>query len=191
MQITATSNRVWETENKEKIHGVLAEFASPADLYHAAEHVRDAGYTKWDTFSPFPIHGMEEAMGVKRTILPVLVAIGGFTGAGLGFLMQAWMSGVDYQMVTAGQPFIAWQSFVPITFELGILFSAFTCIIGMLALNGLPRWNHPLFKKERFLGSSDDKYFICIEAADANFYPEKTRALLEKAGATSIELVEE
>jgi hypothetical protein len=191
MQIAQASNRVYLLDGDVRLYGVLAEFASPAALYHAAEQVRDAGYNKWDTFSPFPIHGMEDAMGVKRTILPVLVACGGFTGAGLGFLMQSWMSSVDYKMVTAGQPYLAWQSFVPITFELGILLSAFTCIIGMLALNGLPRWNHPLFKKERFLGSSDDKYFICIEAADANFHPEKTRALLEKAGATSIELVEE
>lgn len=182
---------VYVTETGEALHGIMAEFATPADLYHAAEKVRDAGYRKWDTFSPFPVHGMEEAMGVKRTVLPLMVAGGGFTGAGLGFLMQWWMSAKDYQMMTQGKPFFSWQAFIPITFECGILFAAFTAIIGMLALNGLPRWHHPLFKKERFLGSSDDRFFVCIEAGDSNFHPERTRQLLEKAGATSIELVEE
>jgi hypothetical protein len=182
---------LYVTETGEPIHGIMAEFATPADLYHAAEKIRDAGYRKWDTFSPFPVHGMEEAMGVNRTILPLIVAAAGFTGAGLGFLMEWWMSAVDYPLVTQGKPFDSWQAFVPITFECGILFSAFAAIIGMLALNGLPRWHHPLMKKERFLSSSDDKFFVCIEAADGNFHPERTRAILEKAGATSIELVEE
>lgn len=182
---------IYVTESGDALHGIMAEFSTPAALYHAAEKVRDAGYRNWDTFSPFPVHGMEEAMGVKRTILPLIVAIGGFTGAGLGFLMQAWMSGYDYQLVTQGKPFLSWQAFVPITFECGILFSAFSAIIGMLALNGLPRWHHPLLKKDRFLSASDDKFFVCIEASDKNFHPERTRQLLEHAGATSIDLVEE
>ncbi len=186
---------LYVTEAGEPIHGILAEFATPADLYHASERVRDAGYTKWDTFTPFPIHGMEEAMGIKRTKLPLLVAAGGFTGVGLAYLMQWWMS-ADYHMVVQGKPYGSllsggWQPFVPITFELGILFAAFSSLIGMLALNGLPRWHHPLLKKERFLASSEDRFFVCIEAKDANFDPDKTRALLEGAGATSIELVEE
>ena len=187
---------MYVTESGEPIHGIMAEFATPADLYHASEKVRDAGYSKWDTYAPFPVHGLEEAMGFPRTILPLLVAIGGLTGAGLGFLMQWWMSGVDYNLLVQGKPFGdfkygGWQAFIPITFECGILFAAFTSLIGMLALNGLPRWNHPLMKKERFLSSSDDKLFVCIEAADRNFHPDRTRALLEAAGATSIELVEE
>jgi len=185
------STPVYVTETGEPLHAILAEFATPRDLYHAAEKVRDAGYLKWDTYTPFPIHGMEEAMGFKYTILPVMVACGGLVGAGLGFLMQWWMAGVDYQMVTQGKPFFSWQAFIPITFECGILFAAFTSIIGMLAMNGLPRWHHPLMKKERFLSSSDDKFFVCIESGDKNFHPEKTRQLLEQAGATSIELVEE
>lgn len=187
----AAASRVFVTESGQRLYGMMAEFATPADLYHAAEKVRDAGYEKWDTYSPFPIHGMEEAMGVRRTILPVLVFCGGMTGAGLGYLMQWWISAVDYQMMTQGKPFHTWQAFVPITFELGVLLSAFTTLIGMLALNGLPRWNHPLLKKERFLASSDDKFFIAIEVEDKNFDPERTRRLLEGAGATSIELVEE
>jgi hypothetical protein len=192
----AAPARLYVTEAGEPIHGIMAEFGTPADIYHAAEAVRDAGYSKWDTFTPFPIHGMEEAMGVKRTVLPLLVAMGAFTGVGLAYLMQWWMSSADYQMVVQGKPYGSlitggWQPFVPITFELGILFAAFSSLIAMLALNGLPRWHHPLFKKERFLSSAEDRFFVCIEAGDPNFDPEKTRALLEEAGATSIELVEE
>ena len=183
--------RVYVTEAGEPIHGIMAEFATPADLYHAAERVRDAGYSNWDTHTPFPIHGMEEAMGVKPTKLPVLVACMAFTGVGLAYLMQYWMSCVDYPLTVQGKPGYAWQPFVPITFELGVLFAAFTSLIGMLAMNGLPRWHHPLMKKERFLSSSEDKFFVCIEARDPAFDPDKTRALLEHAGATSIELVEE
>jgi len=185
------TSKVYVTEAGEHIHGVMAEFETPADVYHACEMVRDAGYTKWDCHTPFPIHGMEDAMGIKRTRLPLIVAAGGFTGASLGYLMQYWMSGVDYQMVVQGKPFGAWEPFVPITFELGILFAAFSAIFGMLASNGLPRWHHPLLKKTRFLRSSQDRFFIAIEAIDSNFDPDQTRALLERAGARSIELVEE
>lgn len=188
--------KVYVTENNEQIYGIMAEFASPADLYHAAEKVRDAGYSKWDSFSPFPIHGMEEAMGIKRTILPVVVAIGGFTGVGFAYWLQWIVSSVEYPMVVQGKPFGSlisggWQVFVPITFELGVLFAAFSSLLGMFVLNGLPRHHHPLMKKERFLASSDDKFFLAIEAADGKFDPEGTKALLKNAGATSIELVEE
>jgi hypothetical protein len=191
MANATTGGKVYVTESGEQIHGILAEFATPADLYHAAEKVRDAGYAKWDAHSPFPVHGMEEAMGVSRTKLPLMVAVGGFSGAGLGYLMQWWMQGVDYQMMVQGKPFAPWEAFVPITFELGILLSAFTTLIGMLALNGLPRFHHPLLKKERFLAAGEDKFFVSIEASDPNFDPDKTRALLEGAGAKAIELVEE
>lgn len=184
------STKVYVTEAGEEIHGILAEYPSPAALFHAAEKVRDAGYAKWDTFSPFPIHGMEDAMGFARTKLPVLVAVVGLSAAGLGFLMQWWMS-LDYPLAVQGKPYDSWQAFVPITFELGILLSAFTAIFGMLAMNGLPRHHHPLFKKARFLSSSDDRFFICIESTDPKFDPDRVRGLLEQSGATSIELVEE
>lgn len=179
------------TESGEEVHGVMAEFETSAAVYHAAEKVRDAGYKKWDVHSPFPIHGMEDAMGIRPTILPVIVAIGAFTGVGLAYLMQWWMTAVDFKIVVQGKPYDGWQPFVPITFELGVLFSAFTALIGMLALNGLPRFNHPLLRKERFLKVSDDRFVICIEANDPQFDPRRTRDLLEKAGGRHIELVEE
>lgn len=184
------SGRVYVTEAGEPIYGIMAEYATPADIYHASEKVRDAGYTRWDAYSPFPIHGMEEAMGISRTKLPLMVFVGGMTGAGLGMLMQWWMS-MNYEMVTQGKPYFSWQAFVPITFELGILLSAFTSLIGMLALNALPRWNHPLMKKERFLSVSDDKFFVCIESNDPKFDPDKVRELFKDTGATSVELVED
>jgi len=179
------------TESGAAVYGVLAEFHSPAEVYHAAEKVRDAGYSKWDVYTPFPIHGMEDAMGVKKTILPLLVAAGAFTGAGLAYLLQWWVSAVDYPVVVQGKPPWAWEPFTPIVFELGVLCSAFTALLSMLALNGLPRWHHPLFAKERFLRCSQDRFCIAIEAVDAKFSPQGARSLLQSAGAHAVELVEE
>ncbi len=189
------TTRRYVTESGRPIHAILAQFDSPASVYHAAEKVRDAGYTRWDAHSPFPIHGMEGAMGVKRTRLPLIVGAGAACGAALGYLMQWWMS-ADYPLVTQGKPigsFLSggWESFMPIIFELGVLVTAFTALIGMLACNGLPRWHHPLLTSERFLKSSDDTFFIAVEAADERFDPERTRALLASAGASHVEIVEE
>lgn len=191
-----SSGKRYVTESGAPLHGVLARFDTPAAVYHAAEKVRDAGYRKWDCHTPFPVHGLDEAMGIQRTNLPLLVACIGLTGATLGFLMQWWMSAVDYRLVVQGKPYGSligggWESFVPITFELGILFSAFAALIGMLAMNGLPRWHHPLFANEGFLSSSDDTFFIAIEATDPRFDPEATRTLLREIGAQSVELIEE
>lgn len=183
--------RQFVNEAGDTIHAIIAEFDTPPAVYHAAEQVRDAGYTRWDVYSPFPMHGMEDAMGIKRTRLPLLVGVIGLSGAGLGYLMQHWMTAVNYTMVVQGKPYGAWEPFTPITFELGVLFSAFAALIGMLVLNGLPRWHHPLLKKERFLSVSDDRFVVCIETADPRFDPDATRKLLEHAGARHIELVEE
>ena len=185
------STRVFTTEAGVPVHGIMGEFETPGAVYHAAEKFRDSGYTRWDVHTPFPIHGLEEAMGIRRTVLPMLVAVVGLTGAGLGFLMEWWMSVHGYALVTQGKPYNSWQAFIPITFECGVLLAAFTALIGMLAMNGLPRWNHPLMRKERFLSSSDDKFFICVEARDPKFDPDGTRRLFESTGATMIDLVED
>jgi hypothetical protein len=173
-----------------EVHGIIAEFSTPAQVYHAAEKVRDAGFTRWDVHTPFPIHGLEEAMGIKKTILPLIAGSVGLGGAAMGFVLQLWITAMDYPIVVQGKPFAAWEPFTPVTFELGILHCAFATLIGMLALNGLPRFNHPLFNSTRFLKSSDDKFFIAIEAADAKFEPGTVKSLLESAGGTGIELVE-
>lgn len=183
--------REYRTEKGVPVHGVLAEFPNPGAVSHAAEQVRDAGYTKWDVFSPFPVHGIEEAMGLPATRLPLLVAIIGLTGACLGFLFQYWVSTEGYATVVQGKPAGAWQAFIPVTFEIGVLFTAFSALIGMLAFNGLPRWHHPLMTSDRFLGVSDDKFFIAIQSDDPRFDPEPTRRLLMSAGAISVELVED
>lgn len=189
--MAAASTTLYVTEAGEPIHGIMAEFTTPAAVFHAAEMVRDAGYRRWDVHSPFPIHDIEEAMGFPRTRLPMIVAFGGLAGAGLGFLLQAWVATEGYKTVVQGKPFLSWQAFVPITFEIGVLCAAFTALFAMLMMNGLPRWHHPLLKKERFLSSSDERFFIAIEASDPAFDPDRTRALLERSGARSIELVEE
>lgn len=185
------TSRVYVTESGSEVHGIMAEFADPAALYHGAERVRDAGFTAWDAYTPFPIHGMEDAMGMKRTRLPIMIAIIGLSGAGLGFLLQWWVATKGYAVVTQGKPYNSWQAFIPVTFELGILSAAFASLFGMLARNGLPRWHHPLFGNERFLKVSDDRFVICIEAKDPKFDPDRTRAILRDAGASHVELVEE
>jgi hypothetical protein len=179
------------TEAGEEVHGVLAEYLTPAEVYHAAELVRDAGYTKWDVYAPFPIHGIEDAMGVEPTKLPLVVACGAFTGTGLALLMEWWMTAVDYPLVVQGKPYDSWEPFMPIIFEISVLLAAFTAILTMLAMNGLPRFYHPLFKKDRFLRVSQDRFAIAIEANDPRFDPHGTRRLLVETGAKAIELVEE
>lgn len=179
------------TERGSRVHGMLAVFRDAPTAYHACEKVRDGGYKKWDFNSPFPMHGIEEAMGIRKTILPYIVFSVGLGGAFVGWLMQYWMSAVDYEIVVQGKPFGAWEPFVPIIFELGVLHAAFAALIGMLMLNGLPRFNHPVFSSAGFLKTSDDRFVIAIEADDPAFDPDATRALLEGAGGKDIELIEE
>ena len=191
-----------------RVHGYLAEFDSAKDLYHAAEEVRDAGYSRWDCHTPFPVHGLDAAMGVKRSKLPWFVFFGGITGTTTAFVMQTltqtnfWSSiglgfletiAETYPTVVQSKPTDIWTlpAFFPVMFELTILFSAFTVLFGLLALIGLPRLNHPLFTSKRFAKFSDDGFFVCIEARDAKFAQEGTREFLEKIGAKNIELVED
>ncbi|HBS28826.1 MAG TPA: DUF3341 domain-containing protein [Phycisphaerales bacterium] len=173
------------------VWGVMAEFATPAALSHAAEKVRDEGYSRWDVYSPFPVHGMDEAMGLRPSRVPWIMgamALAGFTTA---ITMQWWMSAVDYPIPNGGKPLFAWEQFLPIMFELSVLFAAFGAVVGMLALNGLPRWHHPLFGKERFLRVSDDRFVIVIEAKDPKFDASRTRGFLERLGGQHIEMVED
>ncbi len=178
------------SESGKPVHGITAEFSKTPVVVRAAEKVRDAGYTRWDVMTPFPIHGMETSMGIKRTILPALAAGAALTGVAGALAMQLYMNN-DFEMVVQGKPFLSWEPLTPITFEIGILLTAFTCVFGMMALNGLPRFHHPLFNSERFLSVSDNRFFVCIEASDPKFDPVRTRELLESAGADRIELVED
>jgi hypothetical protein len=171
-------------------YGVLAEFATPADLYHACERVRDAGFTRWDAHSPFPVHGLEKAMGIRRSPLPWIVLAAGLTGAALGFGLQWWVHASAYPLVISGKPYFAWPAMIPITFELGVLFAAFGAVFGMFGLNRLPMHHHPLFSSKVFERVTDDAFFISIESWDPRFDPSATGKLLESLGARSVELVE-
>ena len=171
-------------------YGVLAEFATPADLYHACERVRDEGYTRWDAHTPFPVHGLASAMGLRRSPLPWIVLVAGLTGAAVGFLLQ-WCVHVEaYPLVISGKPYNAWPAFIPITFELAVLFAALGAVLGMLGLNRLPMHYHPLFRSKVFERVTDDAFFISIESWDPRFDPSATRTLLESLGARGVELVE-
>jgi len=170
--------------------GVLAEFPSAAALYHACEGVRDAGYTKWDAHTPFPVHGLEGAMGLRRSPLPWIVLVAGLTGAALGFALQWWVAASAYPLVISGKPFFSWPAFIPITFELGVLFAAAGAVFGMLGLNRLPMHHHPLFRSRVFERVTDDAFFISIESWDPRFDAAATPKLLESLGARSVELLE-
>lgn len=178
---------------RKRVYGYLAEFKNASALYKAAEKVRDAGFKKWDCHSPYPIHGLDGAMGLKRSILPWLVFFGGMTGTATAFTLAYTTQVVIYPTVVQAKPanIFTVPAFFPVMFEMTILFSGFTVLFGLLALMQLPRLNHPLFASEQFKRATDDGFFISIEARDPNFSHEQTKALLSDIGGTNIELVEE
>ena len=169
--------------------GLVAEFRTPAELYHACEAVRDAGYTRWDAHAPFPVHGLERAMGLKPSKLPWIVLVMALGGAAAGMALQGWVATIAYPLVISGKPFFSWPAFVPVTFELGVLGGALGAVFGMFALNQLPTLYHPLFGSARFERASDDGFFISIESWDPQFDSAKTAELLRGLGATHVEPV--
>jgi hypothetical protein len=169
-------------------YGLLIEFDSVDALIHAAARVRDAGYTKWDVYTPFPVHGLDQAMGIPRTRLPLIVFAAGLSGALGGLLLQWWTNAVDYPFVISGKPLFSLPANIPIIFELTILLAAFGAFFGMLALNGLPALYHSLFRSRRFTRVTTDRFFICIEAADPKYDPRQTRSLLASLGGEVEEL---
>jgi mono/diheme cytochrome c family protein len=173
------------------LHGLLAEYDSPAALIKGAERVRNAGFRDWDTFSPFPVHGIDGAMGIRPTILPWIILCGGLAGCTVALGFQWWANGVDYPFLISGKPFWSVAANIPITFELTVLFSALTAVFGMLALNKLPLPSHPLDLKERFARSTDDRFYVLVQASDPVFDERDTRTLLEQSGAAVVEDVPE
>jgi hypothetical protein len=171
-------------------YGILAEFATPAALYHACERVRDAGFTRWDAHTPFPVHGLSKAMGLRRSTLPWIVLVMALTGAAAGFVLQWWVHTSAYPLVISGKPFFTWPAFIPVTFEVSVLFGALGAVFGMLALNRLPMHHHPLFQSKVFERASDDTFFISIESWDPRFDPSGTATLLKSLGARNVELLE-
>ena len=169
------------------LYGVLAEYDTPGELVEAARKVKDAGYSEFDCYSPFPVHGIDPAMGIKRTILPLLIFGGGFTGAVGGLLLQWYANAYSWGWNISGKPTWSIPANIPIAYECAILLAVLTSFFGMWALNKLPQVWHPLFRNDRFARVTDDGFFLGIEAKDSRFDAEKTKALLADAGAIAIE----
>jgi hypothetical protein len=174
-----------------RLYGLMAEFDNSDDLLSAAEGAHSAGYRQMDAYSPMPIHGLAEALGFRKPKLPLLVLLGGITGAVCGYGLQYYTSVIDYPINIGGRPLHSWPAFIPVTFELTILFAAFAAVFGMLALNGLPMPYHPVFNLESFKRATRDRFFLCIETKDEQFDLEETRAFLEGQKPIEVSEVEE
>jgi len=176
---------------EKKLYGVMAEFDTATDLVDAARKVRDAGYKKTDAFSPFPLHEIDEALGIRRSILPYLVFGGGITGLLTGLGLQWFVHVFDYPIIVGGRPHFSLPAFIPPAYELTILFAAFVAVFGMLLLNGLPQPYHPVFNVERFALATREKFFLIIEAQDEKYNYEETRAFMESLNPQEVFDVEE
>lgn len=175
--------------SKETLFGVLAEFDNPADLMDAASATNKAGYKRFDTYTPFPIHGMDDAMGLKPSKLGWIVLIHGIIGLLGGIALQVWSMDISYPMIISGKPTVNLPAFVPVTFALVILLSSFGVFMGLFFLNKLPRFHNPIFHSDRFEKASDDGFFLCIEAKDPLFSEKKATEFLKKNGATYTETI--
>lgn len=185
----------------EPIWGYMAEFDTAHAITEAAKRVRDEGYRWWDTHTPFPVHGLDKAMGIKPTILPILVFGGGATGIAMGWILQ-WFTNASsfdfwaivpvrgYEYLISGKPMISWPAWVPVLFEMMVLFSALACVSLLFLLCGLPRFYHPTLKHPGFARASDDRFFVVIEARDPKFSADHTRAFLESLAPLSVEPLE-
>ena len=172
-----------------KIEGIIAEFENPAALIGAAEKLRDSQYVKYDCHSPFPIHGMDQAMGEKRSYLGWIVAPVAFIMLIFGFLFEGWTSTIAYPLVIAGKPLFSYQAYGAVAFAIMVLTSAATSLFGMLIINKLPRYHHPVFYSDKFARVTDDAFYVSLEASDPNFDKEKTAEFLRSIGGKEVELL--
>ena len=169
-----------ESHGAAAAYGLLAEFDNPTSLVTAARRVHEAGYRRIDAFSPYPIEELSDAIGFHDRTLPLLVLIGGLTGTLTGLGLQYWVSAIAYPLNIGGRPYGSWPAFIPVSFELTILFAAITAAVGMIALNGLPMPYHPVFNAPRFALASQDRFFLLVEADDPKFDHVQTRKLLNE-----------
>jgi hypothetical protein len=171
--------------------GLLAEFATPEALLHAIEEVREAGFSRFDAYSPYPLHELAHAMGASHSKLPWIVLGGGITGALSGWALQYWTSTTAYPMNIGGRPYNSWPAFIIVIFEMTILFAAFSAVLGMFALSGLPKPHHPLFNVERFTAASKDRYFLFISVDDPKFEAGQVQQFLEGLTPSEVTRVED
>ena len=180
-----------ETAHDSGLHGLMAEFKSADALLEASKKTYAAGYRRLDAFTPFPVHGLSEAVGYRKRLLPWLVLAGGLLGGLAGFGLQYWVSVIELPVNVGGRPLNSWPSFIPVTFECTILGAALTAVLGMLALNGLPRPHHPVFNVARFGRATTNRFFLLIESRDAQFDLAGTRAFLEELSPMEVLDVED
>ncbi|PAY20359.1 hypothetical protein CKO51_06850 [Rhodopirellula sp. SM50] len=181
-----------ETKIETTVHGMMAEFTTVDSLLSACRRIRDAGYTKTDAYTPFPVHGIDKALGIKPTALPWICLIAGATGTCIALVMQIWMNSIDYKYIISGKPYISLPAFIPVAFELTILLASFGAFFGMWALNGLPKFSNPMFTDPRFDRATDDRFFLYVDASDERYDPSGVRNLLADTGSDYInEVVED
>jgi hypothetical protein len=176
--------------DKPSVYGLMAEFDTPEDLLEAAQRAYAEGYRRMDAYSPFPVVGLSEAIGFHGTRLPLVVLIGGIAGGLGGYLLQYYTAVIDYPLNVGGRPLHSWPAFIPVTFETTVLLAALCAVLGMLALNGLPRPYHPVFNVPRFELASRNLFFLCIESVDPHFDSERTWQFLECLGPRQVHEVE-
>ncbi len=174
----------------QQVYGLMAEFENPDDVVEAARRAHAAGFRRMDAYTPFPIEELPEAIGFHHTRLPWIVLGGGVAGALTGFMLQYYVSVIEYPLNIGGRPLNSWPSFIPVTFELTILFASLSAVIGMIVLNGLPKPYHPVFNVPGFAAASRNRFFLCIEAVDPKFDLEETRQFLRGLKAIEVSDVE-
>ncbi len=179
------------SDNGAELYGLMAEFSDPHELVEKARAARQAGYSQMDAYTPFPVHGLAEVIGVKRDWVPYIVLLGAIGGGVVGFLLQIYTSVFAYPLNVGGRPLNSWPAFMVVTFEGAVLIAALLGVAGMLALNNLPLPYHPVFSVPRFNLASSNRFFLCLMFTDPNFDPEETRQFLESLEPEGIYEVEQ
>jgi mono/diheme cytochrome c family protein len=180
-----------DENNETKVHGVFAEYTSVDTLLAACNRIREAGYEKTDAFTPFAVHGIDKALGIKPTKLPWIALGGGLTGAITALAMQIWMNSINYPYIISGKPYISLPAFIPVAFELTVLFASFGAFFGMWALNRLPKFSNPMFTDPRFDRATDDRFFLYIDSKDQRYDQQGVQQLLAETGSDYIKPVVE
>jgi hypothetical protein len=177
---------VTKTVVSKQLYGVMAEFDNPTSLVNAARAAREKGYRKLDAYTPFPIEALHEVLHLHRNKLPLIVLIGGLLGGIGGYLLQYYVTVWHYPINIAGRPLHSWPAYIIITFEMTILLASLSAVLGLFALCGLPQPYHPTFNVPRFAMASNDRFFLCIEAADPLFDARQTAQFLEGLEAREV-----